>query len=91
MVRWAEEKDRWLQRNRGVSFSQIAERILSGEYFDVLENPSRPGQEIFVLRIEGYTWVVPFVVDADSIFLKTAFPSRRFHQRYGGADAKGEA
>ena len=86
MVRWSPEKDRFLRLTRGVSFQQIADVIISGEYMDILENPSRPGQDIFVLRIQGYTWVVPFVVENDdTIFLKTAYPSRKFHKRYGGA------
>ena len=85
MVRWSPAKDRFLRLNRGVSFQQIADAIISGEYLDILENPSRPGQDIFVLRIHGYTWVVPFILENDeTIFLKTAYPSRKFHKRYGG-------
>ncbi|MBN1101778.1 MAG: toxin [Deltaproteobacteria bacterium] len=85
MLRWNDEKDRWLKENRGVSFQDIADRLLSGDYIDILENPLRGGQEVFVLQIEGYTWAVPFVMGEDnSIFLKTAFPSRKLHRRYGG-------
>ena len=59
--------------------------VISGEYLDILENPSREGQDIFILRVQGYTRVVPFVVENDdTIFLKTAYPSRKFHKRYGG-------
>ena len=87
MVRWSSEKDRVLRSTRGVSFQQIADAIISGEYLDILENPNRPGQDIFVLRIQEYTWVVPFVIDNDdTIFLKTAYPSRKFQKRYGGDD-----
>ena len=85
MVRWSPQKDRVLRSTRGVSFQQIADAIVSGEYLDILENPSRPDQDIFVLRIQGYTWVVPFVLEnEDTIFLKTAYRSRKFHKRYGG-------
>lgn len=91
MIRWDEEKERWLQMNRGISFQEIADRILAGEYVDMLENPSRPGQDIFVLAIRDYTWVVPFVLEEDDhLFLKTAYPSRKFHKGYGGRDAKEE-
>ena len=59
-----------------------------GAYLDILENPSRPNQSIFVLDIEGYVWVVPFVMDsAGDIVLKTAYPSRKMNKRYGGKDA----
>ena len=88
---WGEDKDRWLRRTRSVSFSRIAEQILAGDYLDVLENPSRQDQDVFVLRVDGYTWVVPFVIDKGTIFLKTAYPSRKFHRRYGGSNAQNQA
>lgn len=88
MIRWNEEKDRWLVANRGISFQEIADMMLAGDYLDLLENPARPGQDIAVLVIHGYTWVVPFLVEEDdTLFLKTAYPSRRFHKRYGDSDA----
>ena len=93
MVRWNPDKDRFLRTTRGVSFQEIADAIISGDYLDILENPGRPGQEVFVLRISGYTWAVPFVIEEDeTIFLKTAYPSRKFHKRYGGKyEDKGQA
>ena len=51
----------------------------------MIENPSRDGQEAFVIRFQNYTWVVPFVVEKDNtIFLKTAYPSRKMNARFGG-------
>jgi uncharacterized DUF497 family protein len=89
MIRWNEEKNRWLVAKRGISFQEIAERILAGDYIDLLENPARPGQDIVVLTIQGYTWVVPFLVEEeDTLFLKTAYPSRKFHRRYGGRNGE---
>jgi len=39
-----------------------------------------------VMRIDGYTWAVPFVIEDDgqTLFLKTAYPSRKLHSQYGG-------
>jgi uncharacterized DUF497 family protein len=89
MIRWDREKDRWLRKNRGISFQEISESILSGDYIDILENPSRAGQEVFVLRMKNYVWAVPFMVEEDkSIFLKTAYPSRKLFRRYGGSYEK---
>ena len=60
--------------------------ILSDNLVDMIENPSRGGQEAFVVRFRGYIWVVPFVVEKDdSIFLKTAYPSRKMNARFGGS------
>jgi len=89
MVRWNPEKDRFLRTARGVSFQKIADEIIAGNYIDILENPGRSGQQIFLVRIAGCTWVVPFVIEEDeTIFLKTAYPSRRFHKLYEGPDEK---
>ena len=85
MIRWDAEKDLWLQGHRGVSFQDIATCILSDALIDMIENPSRGGQEAFVIRFRGYIWVVPFVLeDNESIFLKTAYPSRKMNARFGG-------
>lgn len=91
VIRWGEDKNDRLRRARGVSLEQIAEQILAGEYLDIVKSPSRTGQEIYVVRIAGYTWAVPFVSDGDTIFLKTAFPSRKLHRHYGGLDAQDQA
>ena len=66
--------------------------ISSGEYRDVLKHPMRRNQWIFIIEIDDYTWVIPFVLEEDdtSIFLKTAYPSRSFHRRYGGSDEPSE-
>ena len=85
MIRWSPEKDLWLQKTRGVSFQDIAACILSDNLIDMIENASREGQEAFVIRFKNYVWVVPFVVETDNtIFLKTAFPSRKMNARFGG-------
>ena len=85
MIRWNAEKDLWLQEHRSVSFQDIATCILSDHLVDMIENPSRNGQEAFVIRFRNYTWVVPFVVEKDNtIFLKTAYPSRKMNARFGG-------
>ena len=82
---WDEEKNNWLKLERGISFEYIADRVLENDYLDIVENPSRDNQLNFVMAINDYTWVVPFIIDEqDRIIFKTAFPSRKFHKRYGG-------
>ena len=89
MIKWNIEKDRWLKETRGISFQEIADHILSGDYIDILESPSRAEQEVFVLKIKNYIWAVPFtVVEDKSIFLKTAYPSRKLFRQYGGSYEK---
>ena len=91
MIRWNDEKNKDLQRDRGISFEEIAEIIMREEYIEILENPSHPEQMIFIINYQNYTWVIPFVLeDEETIFLKTAFPSRKFHKKYGDRYGKEE-
>jgi hypothetical protein len=84
---WDTEKNDWLQVNRSISFEEISGRILEGNSIDILENPTRDNQMYFIININNYTWVVPSLIDdQERIVLKTAFPSRKFHNRYGGRD-----
>lgn len=83
-IAWDKEKNSWLKVNRAVSFEEISDMLTKGQYLDILENPSRDNQLFFVLRIRSYTWVVPFLIDDNErIVLKTAFPSRKMHRKYG--------
>lgn len=81
---WDEGKNKWLEGERLVSFEEIADRILEGDYLDIVKHPNRPNQRYFVLHIREYTWLVPFLIDEQRrIVLKTAFPSRTYHKQYG--------
>ena len=84
-IDWDEQKKTCLQETRGVSFEQIAGIIVAEQYLDIAENPTRENQENFVVSLQDYTWLVPFLVDEDGgIVLKTAYPSRKAHTVFGG-------
>lgn len=85
MIIWDDVKNQKLQIERDISFDQISEIILRKEYLDILENLSRPNQQIFVVKLNNYTYAVPFIIDDQSnIVLKTAYPSRKLHKKYTG-------
>ena len=85
MIIWDDQKNKKLQAERGISFEQISEIILRKEYIDILENKSRPNQQIFVVELNNYLYSVPFIIDDQSnIILKTAFPSRKLFKQYMG-------
>ena len=89
---WNEDKDKRLKEQRGVTFEEIVFHILHGGLLDVLEHPNEkqyPGQRIFVVNVEGYAWLVPFVETEEMIFLKTIIPSRKMTKKYLG-DSKNE-
>jgi len=83
-ILWDEAKSKTVKEKRGISFEDVAQIILDKKYLAVLENPAHSEQMIFVVGYKAYTYVVPFIIDADdNIVLKTVFPSRKFHRLYG--------
>lgn len=89
---WNEDKDKRLKEQRGVTFEEIVFHILHGGLLDVLEHPNEeqyPDQKIFVVNVESYVWLVPFVETEETIFLKTIIPSRKMTKKYLG-DIKNE-
>ncbi len=84
MIYWDNEKNNKLIVERNISFDEISEIILREEYLDILENPSRKDQLIFIICLKDYIYAVPFIIDEqDNIVLKTAYPSRKFNEIYG--------
>jgi len=85
MIIWDIEKNKKLISERGISFEQVEKIILDNKYIDILENPTRETQDIFIINLNDYIHIVPFVIDdKDNIVLKTVFPSRKFNKIYRG-------
>ena len=84
---WNENKSKWLREQRGITFEEIVFHILHGGLLDVLEHPNErqyPSQKIFVVNVEGYVCLVPFVESEEVVFLKTIIPSRKMTKKYLG-------
>jgi len=82
---WNSEKNESLKRQRGVYFEDVVFHIERGDLLDVLEHPNQqryPGQRIFVLNMDDYAHLVPFVESSTEIFLKTIIPSRKAINAY---------
>ena len=82
-LNWSSEKNEILKNERGISFEEIAYLIQSGKILGIEENPGRSNQKMYILEIENYAVIVLFVEKNNEIFLKTAFPSRKYTKRYG--------
>lgn len=82
-LNWNSEKSEILKRERGISFEEIAYLIESGLIIGIEENPGNPNQKMYVLEIDSYAIIVPYVENDNEIFLKTAFPSRKYTKKYG--------
>lgn len=80
------EKNHQLIQERGISFEEVIMAIEEGAVLDVLPHPKLdkyPNQEMYILNIEDYVYLVPFVrKDKNTVFLKTIFPHRKLTKRY---------
>ncbi|MEO0435734.1 MAG: toxin [Pseudomonadota bacterium] len=84
---WSAEKNQRLIQDRGVSFEEAVFFIQAGGLLNDIVHPNAagyPNQRMFVVAIEEYVYLVPYVEDADQIFLKTIIPSRKFTKLYLG-------
>jgi uncharacterized DUF497 family protein len=89
---WDDAKNAKLRTERGIGFEDVAFHIERGDLLDILEhpNPERYSQRIFVVRREHYVYLVPFVEDAHTVFLKTIIPSRKATKEYLGEESDHE-
>jgi uncharacterized DUF497 family protein len=82
---WNEEKNELLKEERQISFEDVVFYIAQGFLLDILEHPNQEkyqGQKIFVVQIDEYAYLVPFVEGELEIFLKTIIPSRKATKKY---------
>lgn len=88
---WDKEKNEKLKKERGISFEEITEILKENNFIDVFNHPNQeayPGQKIFVVIIEEYAYMVPFVEDDIKYFLKTIIPSRKMTKKYATKGGK---
>lgn len=63
--------------------------IMSGDVLDTFDHPNQeryPGQQIHIIAIEDYVYLVPFVESEEEVFLKTIIPSRKATKSYLGEE-----
>ena len=84
---WDPQKNEWLKENRDISFERVVALICEGEVLDIVQHPNRvkyPAQKMFILNIEEYAYLVPFIETQEHLFLKSIIPSRKATKRYLG-------
>lgn len=80
-------------KDRGVAFEEVVFCIMNEGLLDVIENPNKskyPNQNIFLVDIDNYLYIVPFVEDDEVVFLKTIIPSRKMTKNYLGEKDENE-
>ena len=88
-VVWRAEKNALLRAERGISFEDVVFHIMSGDVLDTFDHPNQEryrGQQIHIIAIEDYVYLVPFVESEEEVFLKTIIPSRKATKSYLGEE-----
>ena len=84
---WNNDKNEKLKKERGISFEDIIYYIEHGKLIAIFKHKNQkkyPGQRIYVLEINNYVYLVPFVETEHEIFLKTIIQSRKATKKYLG-------
>ncbi len=82
---WNNEKNEFLKRERGVTFEDVIYYIEHGNLLAIARHPNcdrYPDQKIYIINIENYAYLVPFVETDDTVFMKTIIPSRKATKKY---------
>ncbi len=80
---WDKEKNQKLIKERGISFEAIVLQIEAGRVIAIAPGKGKfRHQKLYVLELNNYVYVVPFVEDSERIFLKTIIPSRKLTKRF---------
>lgn len=85
LIQWDKDKNTLLTKERDISFEVVLLAITEGHLLNVIPHPNQkkyPGQKIWIVEVQGYVYLVPFVEDERSVFLKTIIPSRRATKEY---------
>lgn len=84
-VSWDPDKNEWLKMTRGISFEEIMDAIVEGKTIIIFRHKNisqHPNQRLFVVNIDNYAYLIPFVEDDEKVFLKTVYPSRKYTKIY---------
>ena len=84
---WSSDKNQQLISERGIGFEDIVLNIHLGNELTDYDHPNTeryPNQQISVVRVEEYVYLVPFVESEEEIFFKTIIPSRKATKQYIG-------
>ncbi len=86
-INWNSEKSLKLKESRGICFEDIVFYIEKGDILDDYLHPNQrryPEQRIMVIGVNNYAYLIPYIEDAEEIFLKTIVPSRKATETYFG-------
>ena len=85
---WDFKKNSQLQAERGISFRTAVRAIRDGKILNVIEHSDKakyPLRQIFILEVDQYVYLVPFIESSENIYLETIIPNMKMRKKYYGA------
>ncbi|MBU1122140.1 MAG: BrnT family toxin [Candidatus Omnitrophica bacterium] len=85
LFEWDGNKNEILKSSRNISFEEIVFYIANDFILDVISHPNStkyPNQRMFIVNIDNYAYLVPFIEENEIIHLKTIIPSRKATKKY---------
>ena len=86
-INWNPDKNRKLIEERGISFEDVVFSLQSGCLLADVAHSNKekfPHQRVFIVAVDDYAYLVPYVENDEEIFLKTVIPSRKATKQYLG-------
>ena len=82
---WNADKNEKLKSEREISFEDIIYYIEHGRLIAIIDHPNPTkykNQKMYVVNVNDYVYLVPFVESEEEIFLKTIIPSRKAKKQF---------
>ena len=83
--KWNNEKNEKLKKGRDISFEEMVYYIEHGHLIAIIDHPNKgkyKNQKVYVVNVDDYAYLVPFVESEKEIFLKTIIPSRKATKKF---------
>ncbi len=85
--RYDYEKNAKLLLERGIGFEEIIREIADGNLIRITDHHNKekyPSQKLMHVKVLNKIYIVPYVLEQDSAFLKTLYPSAKATKKYFG-------
>jgi hypothetical protein len=82
---WNNDKNAKLKKERDISFEDIVYYIEHGQLLAIINHPNKKKfkhQKMYVVNVNDYAYLVPYVESENEIFLKTIIPSRKATKQF---------
>lgn len=88
---WNPDKNSTLKALRKITFDQVVRAVKAKRVLFDGPHPNQskyPHQQMLIVSIRNYTYLVPYVEDSEKRFLKTIIPSRKANKKYNRTKEK---